>query len=105
MAHANSGIQLDRGPISLNNRNWLSASKASVWRKSMGSVFVMVLWVVSACAQEQPSIDAAPACGARGTTFAVKRDESTHKLEAPEPGKARVYFIQDIGVVSCLGPA
>lgn len=33
----------------------------------------------------------------------MKLDESNHALALPEPGKARVYFIQHVGRVSCLG--
>jgi hypothetical protein len=60
----------------------------------------MVL-AVSAFAQEQPSAVPA-ACGPKGA-FDVKLDQSQHALAQPEPGKARVYFVQDIGAVSCLG--
>ncbi len=66
----------------------------------MRSALVVMLLAVSAFAQDQ---SAAAACGPRGTNFDTKRDPSQHTLAPPEPGKARVYFIQDIGVVGCLG--
>jgi hypothetical protein len=67
----------------------------------MRSVLVVMLLAVSAFAQDQSAVVAT--CGPKGTNFDVKRDESQHTLAPPEPGKARVYFVQDIGVVSCLG--
>ena len=60
---------------------------------------VMILLAASAFAQDQ----SAAACGPKDTSFDVKLDKSQHTLEEPEPGKARVYFVQDIGVMSCLG--
>jgi len=69
----------------------------------MRSAFVVMLLAVSAFAQSQSGFVAAAACGPRSANFDVKRDESQHTLAQPEPGKARVYFVQDIGVVNCLG--
>ncbi len=55
-------------------------------------------------AQDQPRpAVAARACGPENADFKVKRDDSRHTLAAPEPGKARIYFIQEIGEISCLG--
>src|SRR5260370_39477357 len=67
----------------------------------MRSVLVLMLLAVSAFAQEQPGPVAA-ACGPK-EAFEVKLDQSQHTLVQPEPGKARVYFVQDIGAVNCLG--
>ncbi len=67
----------------------------------MRSVIVVMLFAVSVFAQNQSVVTAA--CGPKGTRFDVKRDESQHTLALPEPGKARVYFVQDIGEVNCLG--
>ncbi|MGC2448453.1 MAG: DUF2846 domain-containing protein [Candidatus Sulfotelmatobacter sp.] len=67
----------------------------------MRSVLAPVLLAVSAFAQEQPGAVAA-ACGPK-EPYEVKLDQSQHALARPETGKARVYFIQDIGVVNCLG--
>jgi len=69
----------------------------------MRSVLVVMLLAVSAFAQEQPGASPAPACGANSANLDVKRDKSQHALLPPESGKARVYFVQDIGVVRCLG--
>lgn len=69
----------------------------------MRSALVMMLLAASAFAQDRSAVVAASACGPKGINFDVKRDESQHTLSPPEPGKARVYFIQDLGTVSCLG--
>jgi hypothetical protein len=55
----------------------------------------------SAFAQDEPPVPAA--CGPQGADFEVKLDKSKHALMQPELGKARVYFIQDIGRISCTG--
>jgi hypothetical protein len=68
------------------------------------SIFVLLLLTLSAFAQqESAAVAAAAACGPKGANFDLKMDDSQHTLAQPEPGKALVYFIQDIGVVSCLG--
>jgi hypothetical protein len=69
----------------------------------MRCALVVILLAVSAFAQDKSAFVAAAACGPRDTNFDTKRDDSQHALTPPEPGKARVYFIQDIGVVGCLG--
>ncbi|MFZ0773342.1 MAG: DUF2846 domain-containing protein [Candidatus Sulfotelmatobacter sp.] len=69
----------------------------------MKSALVLMLLAVSAFAQDHSPFVPGAACGPRGTTFGVKRDESQHALAQPEPGKALVYFVQDIGELSCLG--
>lgn len=68
----------------------------------MKIALVMMLWAVSAFAQDQSAV-AAAACGPSNTSFDAKLDKSQHTLAQPEPGKARVYFVQEIGEVSCLG--
>lgn len=68
----------------------------------MKSIFVLLLFTLSAFAQQE-STTAAAACGPKGANFDVKVDGSQHTLAQPEPGKALVYFIQDIGIVNCLG--
>jgi hypothetical protein len=67
----------------------------------MRSVLVLMLLAVPAFSQEQPGTVAA-ACGPK-QAFEVKLDRSQHTLVQPEAGKARVYFVQDIGAVNCLG--
>jgi hypothetical protein len=60
-----------------------------------------MLLTFSAFAQQ--GSDTLAACGPKGTQFEMKRDESRHTLVQPDPGKAQVYFVQDIGAVNCLG--
>lgn len=67
----------------------------------MRIVLVMIFLATAAFAQDKPPVPAA--CGRQDANFKVKLDESKHELAQPEPGKARVYFIQDVGRVSCLG--
>jgi len=64
----------------------------------MRIALVIVFLAASAFAQSS-----APACGPDETDFEIKLDKSQHVLTQPEPGKARVYFIQDLGRLSCLG--
>src|SRR6266704_1069153 len=71
-------------------------------RKNMRSALVVLFLAASAFAQDQSAAVAA-ACGPKSTSFNVKRDESQHTLAQPESGKARVYFVQDIGIVECIG--
>jgi hypothetical protein len=68
----------------------------------MKSIFVLLLLTLSAFAQQETAA-AAVACGPKGANFDVKSDESQHVLPQLEPGKALVVFVQDIGLVSCLG--
>ena len=67
----------------------------------MTTALVVMFLAASAFAQQESG--ALAACGPKGVRFEVKRDESQHTLVQPNPGKARVYFVQDIGVVNCLG--
>ena len=68
----------------------------------MRYVFVVMLLAISAFSQDELAA-AAPACGPKTAKFDVKRDASQHTSAQPEPGKALVYFVQDIGQVNCLG--
>jgi len=68
----------------------------------MKSVLVVIIFAVCAFGREQAD-PATAACGPAGANYDVKRDESQHTLTPPEPGKARVYFVRDLGIVRCLG--
>jgi hypothetical protein len=70
--------------------------------EAMKSALVVMLLAASAFGQQESGALAA-ACGPKSTTFNVKLDESQHTLALPEAGKALVYFVQDLGVVNCLG--
>jgi hypothetical protein len=70
---------------------------------SMKNIFaVILLFATSALAQDKEG-PVAPACASRSASFDVKLDDSQHALLPPEPGKARVYFIQDLDFARCLG--
>jgi hypothetical protein len=66
-------------------------------------VMVAVMLLTASAFAQQESVALAQACGPKSTSFNVKLDESQHTLAQPEPGKALVYFIQDIGAVNCFG--
>jgi len=68
----------------------------------MKSALVLMLLTLSAFAQQEAPAVAA-ACGPKDVKYEAKLDESQHALAQPEAGKALVYFIQDIGVVNCIG--
>jgi hypothetical protein len=73
----------------------------------MRIIGLVMLFAVSAFAQT-PSPLATAACGAEKVSFNVKLDKSEHALAQPEPGKARVYFIQEkgsdaLGVTTMIG--
>jgi hypothetical protein len=59
----------------------------------MKAALIALLFAASAVAQAQTV--AAAACGPKDAGFDVKLDKSQHALAQPEPGKARVYFIQE----------
>lgn len=40
------------------------------------------------------------ACGSKSINFDVKLDDTQHELTQPNPQKALVYFIQDLGLIS-----
>jgi len=62
----------------------------------MKSVIVVLLFAVSAVAQNSSAV-APAACGSMGVSYDVKVDDSQHAPTQPEPGKARIYVIQDDG--------
>ena len=68
----------------------------------MRIALVIMFLATSAFAQRESAV-AKAACGPQDTDFEIKLDKSKHELVQPESGKARVYFIQDIGRVSCIG--
>jgi hypothetical protein len=60
----------------------------------MKIALVALLFAASALAQK-PLRGLPAACGPKDAGFSVRLEKSKHELTAPEPGKARVYFIQD----------
>lgn len=62
----------------------------------MRIIALFALFAASAFAQTQsPSLPAR--CGPEQASLDVKLDQSPHAVAQPEPGKALIYFIQDIG--------
>lgn len=53
---------------------------------------------------ENKSAALPPACGPNDVTFKVKLDKSQRSLTPPEPGKARIYFLQDSAVTALYSP-
>lgn len=73
-------------------------------QRAMRAFLLLILAAASAFAQDQEGIPAAAAaCGPSSIRYDAKRENSQHKVAEPPAGKALVYVIQDIGVVSCLG--
>ena len=71
-------------------------------REAMRTVLILMLLTLSAFAQQEaPAV--ATACGPKDVKYDAKLDEFQHTLAPPEAGKALVYFIQDMGVVNCIG--
>jgi len=75
----------------------LRASEDRKWSVDLEEVMkialVVLLLAASAFAQDSAAA-VESACGQKDGRFNVKLDESQHTLTQPEPGKARVYFIQ-----------
>jgi hypothetical protein len=61
-------------------------------------VAVIALFFAASVFAQGPSVVATAACGPNEAGFNVKLEKSQHTLMQPEPGKARVYFIQEKGV-------
>ncbi len=72
----------------------------------MKTALVVILFAASAFAQDQAAIAASEAaCGPKAVKFDAKQDASQHPVPQPDPGKALVYVIQDIGEIPCTGCA
>src|SRR5271169_5698938 len=71
----------------------------------MKSAFVLMLCAASAFAQDRTAVAAAEsACGPAQTTFAVTVEGSQHPTPQPDPDKALVYVVEDLGqCVDCDG--
>ena len=55
------------------------------------------------CVAQKTNAPVPEACGPLGFSMAVNLNKSQHALTPPEPGEARIYFIQDSGEVFTLG--
>jgi hypothetical protein len=68
----------------------------------MKAALVVIIFAISALAQDQAALTAAEAaCGPKNIRFDAAEDATKHPTPQPEPGKALVYIIQDLGVVQC----
>jgi len=61
----------------------------------MKTVLALLLFSISACAQDLSAAAAESACGPSNVQFAIKTDNSEHLLAQPDPGKALVYVVED----------
>ncbi|MHB1699981.1 MAG: DUF2846 domain-containing protein [Acidobacteriaceae bacterium] len=68
----------------------------------MKIIAVAILLAISAFAQPPTSI-VKDACGPLNVKFEVYRDTTKHTAKQADPGKARIYFVQDIGSLHPLG--
>jgi hypothetical protein len=73
----------------------------------MKIVFLLLLTVSSfTFAQERAAISASEsACGAATVKFDAKQDSTQHPAPQPDPGKALIYVVQEIGALKCSGCA
>ncbi|MFY9660349.1 MAG: hypothetical protein WAJ97_06980 [Terriglobales bacterium] len=72
----------------------------------MKAALVLVLFAVSAFAQDQTAITTAEAaCGPKNVKFDARQDTTQHPVSQPDPNKALVYMVQDIGEAQCTGCA
>jgi len=72
----------------------------------MKAALVLILFATFACAQDQTAISAAiAACGPTEVKFDAKQDATQHPVPQPNPDKASVYVIQDLGQEECAGCA
>ncbi len=69
------------------------------------TLVLVILFAASAFAQDQAAIAAAEAaCGPKNVKFDAKQDQTRHPV-SPDPSRALVYVVQDIGEAQCTGCA
>ncbi len=67
---------------------------------------MILLLVASAFGQDGAAKAAAQAaCGPNEIKFDAKEDVTHHPVPQPDPGKAMVYVVQEIGELQCKGCA
>lgn len=73
----------------------------------MKAALVLLLFAASAYAQDLAAVAATQsACGPKDVRFNVKPDTTQHPTPQPEPGKALVYVVEDLGQCpECTGHA
>lgn len=69
----------------------------------MKATLVLIFFVTAlASAQDRAAITAAEsACGPKNVKFDAKQDSTQHPTPQPEPDKAVVYVVQEIGTEKC----
>jgi hypothetical protein len=69
-------------------------------------LLVASLFLLISSALAQNKLNTLPkACGPNNVSFDARLDKSPHSLTPPEPGKARIYFLQNIAVSGDLSTA
>ena len=66
----------------------------------MKVALAITLFAVTVLSAQDRAAIVKQACGPKNINFDVKLDDSQHKLAQPDPHKALVYFIQDLGLIS-----
>jgi hypothetical protein len=68
----------------------------------MRVVLVLVFVAISAGAQDQAAVAAAQAaCGPKNAKFSAIQDHQQHPTPDPDPEKALVYVVQELGELKC----
>jgi|SRR5579872_428516 len=82
-------------------------SKHASRRGNVKTILAMILFAaVSAAAQDQVAVkDAQSACGAANVKYDAHQDASQHPAPLPDPDKALIYVVQEIGELKCSGCA
>jgi hypothetical protein len=57
-------------------------------------LLVILVFTISAFAQDQPSARTSAGCGLASVEYDVKADKGSHSITPPEAGKAMVYIVQ-----------
>ncbi len=63
-------------------------------------IALVVLFFTAFAFAQGGSSRIASACGSKDVSFDIRLEDSQHTLAQPEPGTARVYFVQDDGSMS-----
>ena len=74
----------------------------SAMPKGLIPLVAFLLAAFASASAQNPFGPLPSACGPHEDSFDVKLDKSQHSLTQPEPGKARIYFIDDLGIVMGL---
>jgi len=68
----------------------------------MRAALVLIFLAISACAQDRAAVAAAQAaCGPKNTKFDARQDHTKHPTPEPDPDKALVYVVQEMGETKC----